>query len=291
MGKEFETEEERETHEKKITGYLSMFNFLLTFLVGYYYGFHYAAILAAFGSAIIGYTRDESSQPLYKQVWSLASPFVFVSAVGVINPAIIPVGLSGVIFTALGLHVKTLNQTTPVKMLALAAALSLTIYGSLIEYPKYIQSMLASETFDKLPDFEVSALDGTREQLSDFEGKVVLIDFWATWCKPCRDEFIELENVVKHFENNENVVFLITNAKGSGDTFEKVVDFANKGTYDLPFYIDETGNASSAVDVTAFPTLALIDKNGMLRLHHTGYSNAEDLENFLIEKIEGLLEE
>ena len=291
MGKEFESEEERQAHEKKIIGYLSMFNFLLTFLVGYYYGFHYAAILAAIGSSIFGFTRDESDQPLYKQVWTLSSPFVFVAAIGVINPAIIPVGLSGVLFTALGLHLRTLKQSFPIKMIILAAALGLTVYGSLIEYPKFVQSMLANETFDKLPDFEVSALDGTRVQLSDLQGKVVLIDYWATWCKPCRDEFKELENVVKHYENNEDVVFLITNAKGSGDSFEKVKAFANEGTYNLPFYMDETGNASSAVDVSAFPTLALIDKNGTLRLHHTGYSNAEDLENFLIKKIDELLNE
>ena len=289
MGKEFESKEEREAHEKKIIGYLSMFNFLLTFLVGYYYGFHYAAILAAVGSVFLGYTRDESDLPLYKQVWTLASPFVFVSAIGVINPAIIPVGVSGVLFTALGLHLRTLNQSLPMKLVIISGALALTVYGSLIEYPKFVQSMLANETMDKLPDFEVSALDGSRVQLSDLKGKVVLIDYWATWCKPCRDEFVELEAVVKHYENNEDVVFLITNAKGSGDTFQKVKDFANQGTYNLPFYIDETGNASSAIDVSAFPTLALVDKNGFLRLHHTGYSNAEDLKNFLIAKIDALL--
>jgi thiol-disulfide isomerase/thioredoxin len=291
MGKEFENEEEKIAHEKKITGYLSMFSFLLTFLVGYYYGFHFAAILAAIGSLFIGYSRDASDEPLYKQVWSLASPFVFVTAVGVINPAVIPVGASGVLFTALGLHIKTLNQSFPIKLMIMAGALALTVYGSLVEYPKYVQTMLSNETFEKLPDFEVSTLDGQRVQLSSLEGKVVLMDFWATWCKPCRDEFVELEAVVKHYENNENVIFLITNAKGSGDTMEKVREFAAKNEYDLPFFIDETGNASSAIDVSAFPTLALIDKNGFFRIHHTGYSNAEDLTNYLIKNIDALLEE
>jgi thiol-disulfide isomerase/thioredoxin len=291
MGKEFETDEEKAVHEKKIVGYLSMFNFLLTFLVGYYYGFHYAAILAAVGSLLIGYTRAHSDLPLYKQTWALASPFVFVAAVGIINPAIIPVGLSGVIFTALGLHLRTLNQSFPIKVVIMAAALALTVYGSLIEYPKYVQSMLANEMNESLPNFEVSKLDGTKIQLASLKGKVVIIDFWATWCKPCRDEFVELEAVVNHYKDNENVVFLITNAKGSGDSIEKVQEFANTEIYNLPFYIDETGNASSAINVSAFPTLAVIDKNGILKLQHTGYSNAENLEGFLIKTIDQLLSE
>jgi peroxiredoxin len=289
MDNKFENEEERIKHEKKITGYLSMFNFLLTFLVGYYYGFHFAAILAAISSVIISYTREISSTPLYKKVWTLASPFVFVALIGFINPSVIPVGISGVLFTALGLHLKSLNQNFIVKLLIMASAIALTTYGSLIEYPKYVQSMLATETNEKLPDFEVSKLDGTRIQLSQLQGKVVLIDYWATWCKPCRDEFKELENVVSHFSQNENVIFLITNAKGSGDTHEKIQNFVEENVYNLPFYIDETGLASQAVNVSVFPTLALVDKNGTLRLHHTGYSNAENLTEYLIEHIDALL--
>ena len=87
------------------------------------------------------------------------------------------------------------------------------------------------------------------------------------------------------------MVFLITNAKGSGDSMEKVQEFAGNGIYQLPFYIDQTGNASNSVDVTAFPTLAIIDADGVLKIHHTGYSNAENLTQFLITSIDQLLEE
>lgn len=285
------TEEEHLKHEKKMTGYLSLFNFLLTFLVGYYYGFHYAAVLASLTSLIIGYTRDESEIPLYKQVWSLAGPFVFVILIGFINPSVIPVGISGVLFTAIGLHVKTLNQGIYVKFIIMLTAFTLALYGGLVQYPKYVQSVLAHNTHEQLPDFSVRDLGGNQIFLSDLKGQVVLIDYWATWCKPCRDEFVELEEVVKHYKENDQVVFLITNAKGSGDTLEKIQNFVQSNSYQLPFYMDDTGLASQAVNVSAFPTLALIDKNGALRIHHTGYSNAENLTGYLIEQIDALIQE
>lgn len=291
MSKEIETEEERVKHEKKMTGYLSMFNFLLALLVGYYYGMHLAIILAALASVIIGFKRTLAPDPMYKKVWELASPYVFVVGIGVINPAVIPVGLAGVLFTALGIHLQLLNKGLPISIMIMAAALALATYGSLIEYPKYVQSILAVETDEKLPNFEVSDLAGNKVQLSDFEDKVVIIDYWATWCGPCKAEFAELEEVVAHFKGNPDVVFLITNAKGSGDTLEKVQNFAQNEDYELPFYIDLSGQASAVVNVNVFPTLAVVDKYGHQRIHHEGYQKGEDLTSFLIHKIEALLKE
>ncbi len=290
MATEFKSVEEREAHEKKMTNYLSLFSFLLVFLVGYYFGMHYAAILAAIFNVLIGYFIEESETPIWKQTWALASPYAIIIAVGVINPAVIPVGVFGVIFTALGLHLKTVNQSTPIKGLIIISSLLLASYGSLVEYPKFIQHVMAEETLVKLPNFKVSDLEGNSISLNDLRGKVIVIDYWATWCKPCRDEFSELENVVKHFDGNENVVFLITNADHRED-LKKVQDFAKNNAFQLPFYNDETGNATRAINLNSYPTLILIDKEGNLRLKHEGYSNAENLTQFLKAKIDELIAE
>jgi thiol-disulfide isomerase/thioredoxin len=291
MNTPFASEEEKLAHEKKMSNYLTLFSFLLIFLIGYYFGMHYAAFLAGIFTLGIGYYLYQSETPIWKQTWNLASPYAIITAVGVINPAIIPVGLAGVVFTFLGLHLKSISITNSKKILLAVSALALAGYGSLIEYPKYVQNILAIETNEKLPNFEVLDMDGNVSELADFHGKVVVIDYWATWCKPCRDEFKELEKVVHHFNGNEDVVFLITNAYSSGDDFAKVTEFVSKNEYQLPFFKDQNGLATEAVQLESFPTLIIIDKKGIQRIKHVGYSNAENLTHYLQNEINKLLEE
>jgi thiol-disulfide isomerase/thioredoxin len=277
-------------HQKKMVGYLSMFNFLLAFLVGYYFGFHYAALLTSVVSLVIGYKTETHEVPLIKMVWKLASPFIFMLGVGIINPAVIPLGLAGVLFSTLGIHLQNLKISIPIKVTIAITALLISIYGSIVEYPKYVQTILGKETVKEIADFEILNLEGDPVKLSDFQGKVVLIDFWASWCGPCKDEFKDLEKVYAHFKNNAKVEVLIVNARGSKDSLESIRLFQNQNQYGLPFYKDQIGLATQEIEVEAYPTLGIINSAGQLIYKHTGYSKAEELDQFLIDKIEGLLE-
>lgn len=286
-----QNEQKELEQQKKMTGYLSMFNFLLAFLVGYYYGFHYAALLTSIVSLVIGYKTESYGLTLPKMTWKLASPFVLMIGVGVINPSVIPLGVAGALFTAIGIHLQKLKQSTLVKALIAIVALSLSSYGSLVEYPKFVQGIMGEEIREEVSDFEVLGLQGNTVKLSDYKNKVVLLDFWATWCKPCRDEFTDLEKVYAHFKENPDVVVLIINARGSNDTYEGIKSFQAQNNYQLPFYMDQIGRATQNLKVTAYPTLGIIDQDGFLVYTHTGYSKAEELERFLIKKIEFLLDQ
>lgn len=108
------------------------------------------------------------------------------------------------------------------------------------------------------PNFILENLEGDRVSLQDYRGKIVLVNFWATWCKYCDEEMPDLEK----FDNeNEDLVILAVDVKESR---KKVENYINKGEYTFEVLLDETGKVASTYLVNAFPTTYFIDENGIL---------------------------
>ncbi len=291
MPNKIANEEEKIKHENKIKGYISMGGFLAVFLTGYYYGFQYAALFAVFATLLIAYNQATDRETILKQTYTLAGAYLAIIAVGIINPAVIPVGVAGVVFTMLGIYLHKSTLKNFLKLFIAVLFIAIGSWASLTFYPRMMQKMLTKEASHQLPDFEVHDLNGNTVRLSDFRGKVVVMDFWATWCGPCLAEFSELEKSYAGFKEHDKVKFLITNARGSGDTPEKIKKFVADKNYELPFYMDLSGDASSAVEVSSFPTLVIIDKKGVLRAKHVGFIRGEDLVGFISDTVDELIRE
>lgn len=119
-------------------------------------------------------------------------------------------------------------------------------------------------------DFTLTDQYGNTHTLSDYEGKVVFLNFWATWCPPCQKEMPDIEDLYYEYgENQGDVIFLGVANPSSAEypnnqdgTIEEVETFLEENGYTFPVVYDITGDVFYDYFVTAFPTTFMIDKDG-----------------------------
>lgn len=125
---------------------------------------------------------------------------------------------------------------------------------------------------EKMPifDFTLTDQNGKSHTLSEYKGKVIFLNFWATWCGPCRSEMPHIEELYRELGyNEEDVVFLgVANPKTDGNpnaqdgTVEEVKGFLDENGLTFPVVFDETGEVFSNYRISAFPTTFMIDVEG-----------------------------
>jgi thiol-disulfide isomerase/thioredoxin len=108
----------------------------------------------------------------------------------------------------------------------------------------------------------ISFLDEDKKAvaLNDLKGKVVFINFWATWCPPCVREMPSINNLKKHYKNNKDLVFLMVDVDGNYDVSKK---FMEKNNLDLPLYMPN-GEIPSRFLGNSIPTTVILDRTGKM---------------------------
>lgn len=159
---------------------------------------------------------------------------------------------------------------------ALAALTAVMTFMVVRMIPSDLENMLAMERFDKLPEFTIQHMNGQATESISLEGKVVVLDFFGTWCKPCILELKELARVKAAFDENE-VVFFVINADQGNDTPEKFEAFIDNNDYTFHFAYDHNSEIFKKLEMAhlGLPTLLVIDKNQHIRFQHVGYNPAE----------------
>ena len=119
----------------------------------------------------------------------------------------------------------------------------------------------------KAPDFALKSSTGENLRLSEYRGEVVMLNFWATWCGPCRQEMPLLDDLYNRYER---VGFKLLGVN-IDDNSQRAIDMMRELGVDFPILFDATKDVSKLYDVNAMPVTVILDREGNVRYVHKGY--------------------
>ena len=136
------------------------------------------------------------------------------------------------------------------------------------------------------PDFTLLDANGKKIRLSDNFGKPIVINFWATWCPPCKQELPDFEKL--HKEYGDRVVFMMVNlTDGYRDTIDGTKRFVSKNGYTFPLYFDTEYSGAVAYNVSSIPQTTFIDANGNVYATRIGAMNEAVLRSYINAMLRG----
>lgn len=127
------------------------------------------------------------------------------------------------------------------------------------------------------PDFELKNLVGNDVTLADYRGNVVVVNFWATWCPPCRAEMPGIQAVYDTYKD-QGMIVLAVNAQEDQDTIQS---FVMETGFTFPILPDPYGQAIRAYGVRSFPATFVIDREGRIDTIHQGQITPDELETMV----------
>ncbi|WP_455718155.1 redoxin family protein [Anaerosporobacter sp.] len=139
---------------------------------------------------------------------------------------------------------------------------------------------------DKIAPIDFTLLDqyGNEHTLSDYKGKTVFLNIWATWCPPCREEMPYIEELYKEYGYNENDVVILGVASpelGREGSKDSIIEFLEDNEYSFPVVMDEYASMVYGYGISAFPSTLIIDKEGYITKYVPGAMDKETMTDLI----------
>lgn len=155
----------------------------------------------------------------------------------------------------------------------IVAMLGWAVYDFVINNESDSTGEVGTSVGDMAPEIELTTLDGEAVKLSDYRGSKVFVNFWATWCPPCRAEMPDMQE----FYDAEDVQILAVNLTSTEKSADDVQKFVDELGVTFPILMDEEGEVEQMYAVNAYPTSYLIDSDGVIRKVALGAMNYETM--------------
>lgn len=129
----------------------------------------------------------------------------------------------------------------------------------------------------KATDFKLKDLNSNELSLSDLRGKKVFLNFWATWCPPCKAEMPEIEKLYQETKNSDLVILAVD----IGEPLSDVKTFIDQNNYNFKVLLDSNQKVAAQYGISAIPTSFFIDKEGNIISKHTGPMNTYQMKEYI----------
>jgi len=159
-------------------------------------------------------------------------------------------------------------------MLLILIAIGFILYVSVVKDGEKVVKV-----GDKAPLFELENLEGEKVALSDYKGKGVILNFWGTWCNPCKEEMPDLNRMNKIY-HSKGVEVLTVHVK---DSPQQIKQFFSElpEEVELMVALDGSGDVMKAYNANDLPNTYVIDKNGIIKAHHKGQMSRADIKKYM----------
>ncbi|RFM31490.1 TlpA disulfide reductase family protein [Chitinophaga silvisoli] len=177
----------------------------------------------------------------------------------------------------------------------------LKVNGNVSGYDAYIQPLIDSMKItsragldlqmldEKAPSFSLRVLNGNTVSLEDLKGKIVILDFWATWCGPCKASFPAMKSAMNRYAADSSVVFLFIDCmERVKDPSNMISNFLSKNEYPFKVLLDSESIVADQYGIKGIPNKIIIDKNGVIRFRIVGFEDGTDA---AVEKLSAMIEQ
>ncbi|MBI1195901.1 MAG: redoxin domain-containing protein [Gammaproteobacteria bacterium] len=139
--------------------------------------------------------------------------------------------------------------------------------GLLVVFGLVTGSVHAEQISGAAPDFTLKSRSGKNLKLSEYRGQVVMLNFWASWCGPCRQEMPLLEQLYQRYQAMGFTILAVNVEDTSGDALKMLKDVP----VNFPVLFDSDNRISDTYGIEAMPSTILVDRDGNMRFEHLGY--------------------
>ncbi|TDJ56759.1 MAG: TlpA family protein disulfide reductase [Ignavibacteria bacterium] len=142
---------------------------------------------------------------------------------------------------------------------------------------KLIEKLKNDMILEPAPTFTLFDIDGNKVSFNDYRGKIIILDFWATWCGPCLASFPGMKKAVEKYENDSRIKFLFINTwERVEEKTKNAADFILKNDYPFHVLVDDENKVIEKYKVSGIPTKFIIDSEGNIRFKSIGFAGSDD---------------